>query len=257
MTAHSLDNLWSLPADVVAWFEHGTDHDAKRLALVDETVALRRSALYRKAFKGIAISYPAALLELDAVAVWMRRERVTVEVTSGGELDQAIANGVDPKYIVMHSGDAASIRRGVEAGAARFVVGSRRQIADVAAGAERLQRIVVDAPSGSALVSDALTHPELDVIGLHCSLDDDDDAIGAVKLRQMVAEMARIRREQGVLLTRISLADLEVGDRFLEPRILRRVAEAVGEVVGDACAQYRYPRPALTVSPTRTALLPA
>ena len=40
-------------------------------------------------------------------------------------------------------------------------------------------------------------------------------------------------------------------------RILRRVAEAIGEVVGEACAHHRYPRPALTLSPSRAALLPA
>jgi diaminopimelate decarboxylase len=50
---------------------------------------------------------------------------------------------------------------------------------------------------------------------------------------------------------------LEVGERCLQPRILRCVAEAIGEVIGDACARHRYPRPALTVSPGRAALLPA
>jgi len=92
MTAHSL-NLWSLPAGILERFEHGARLDAKPLALVDETVALRRCALYRKAFKGIAVSYPAALLEFDALAAWIRRERVTVDVTNAGELDRAIADG--------------------------------------------------------------------------------------------------------------------------------------------------------------------
>ena len=32
---------------------------------------------------------------------------------------------------------------------------------------------------------------------------------------------------------------------------------AIGEVIGDACAAYRYPRPALTVSPSPITLLPA
>ena len=63
--------------------------------------------------------------------------------------------------------------------------------------------------------------------------------------------MSRIRREHDVLLTRVSLAGMDVGEHWLEPSILRRVAEGIGEVVGDACTQYRYPRPALTVSPSR------
>jgi diaminopimelate decarboxylase len=73
----------------------------------------------------------------------------------------------------------------------------------------------------------------------------------------MIAAMSGIRREHGILLTRVSVAGLEVGERCLQPRILRCVAEAIGEVIGDACARHRYPRPALTVSPGRAALLPA
>ena len=49
----------------------------------------------------------------------------------------------------------------------------------------------------------------------------------------------------------------KLGEHGLELGILRRVAEAIGEVVGEACARHRYPRPALTVSPSRVALLPA
>jgi hypothetical protein len=59
VTAHSLDSLWSLPQDILARLGLGTALDAKPPTLIDETVALRRCALYRKAFKGIAASYPA------------------------------------------------------------------------------------------------------------------------------------------------------------------------------------------------------
>ena len=40
----------------------------------------------------------------------------------------------------------------------------------------------------------------------------------------LIAEMASIRREHGVLLTRISVAGFDVGERGLDPRILRRIA---------------------------------
>jgi hypothetical protein len=261
MTAHSLDNLWSLPEEILARFELGARLDAKPLALIDEAVALRRCALYRKAFKGIAVSYPAELLEFDALAAWFRREQVTVDVTNAGELNRAIAAGIDPMHIVMHPQGraAAAIRSAVNAGAARFVVSSGRQIAILGDRADRIQRVVVDATdhAGDALASDVLTHRGLDLIGLHCRLDDPDDAIGAAKLRKMIEEMARIRRDHAVLLTRISLSGTDVGEHCLELRILRRVAQAIGEVVGEACARHRYPRPALTVAPSRVALLPA
>jgi diaminopimelate decarboxylase len=67
MTAHSLDDIWSLAGDLRARFEHGARPDAKSLSLVDETVAIRRCALYRNAFKGTAVSYPAAFLGFDAL----------------------------------------------------------------------------------------------------------------------------------------------------------------------------------------------
>ena len=261
MTAHSLDSLWSLPHDILARFELGARLDAKPLALIDEAVALRRCALYRKAFKGIAVSYPATLLELDALAAWIRREQVTVDVTNAGELNRAIAARIDPMHIVMHPQGRAltPIRGAVNAGAARFVVSSCRQIAILGDRTDRIQRVVVDATdhAGDTLASEVLAHRGLELIGLHCRLDDPDDAIGAIKLREMIEEMARIRRDHAVLLTRISLSGMDVGEHGLELGILRRVAEAIGEVVGEACARHRYPRPALTVSPSRVALLPA
>jgi len=259
MTARSLDQMWSLPGDILSRFEHAERIDPKPPALVDEAVALRRCSLYRDGFKGTAVGYPARLLRFDAVAAWIRRHGVTVDVTSAHDLDRATAAGIDPVHIVMHSGDAASIRRGVNSGVPRFVVGSSLQIATLADSARRVQRVVVDATdhAGGTLASEVLTYPELELIGLHCNLEDSDDAIGAVQLRQIIAEMARIRHDKGVLLTRISLAGLDVGEPYIEPRILRRVGEAIGEVVGDACAAYRYPRPALSVSPSPITLLPA
>jgi Pyridoxal-dependent decarboxylase, pyridoxal binding domain len=247
MTAHSLNGRFRT--------------DAKSLALLDETVTLRRCALFRDAFKGIAVSYPAALLGFDSLAVWIRRHGVTVDVTSDVELAAAMADAIDPMHIVMHpqDGAAAPIRRAVNVGAARFVVRSSKQIAFLADSADRIQRVVIDATDAVAdtLASKVLAHRGLELIGLHSRLDDPDDAIGMVKLREIIAAMVRIRREHGVLLSRVSVAGLDVGERCLEPRILRGVAEAMGEVIGDACARHRFPRPGLTLSPRRSALLSA
>jgi diaminopimelate decarboxylase len=260
VTARSPEHLWPLPAEIIERFERGAGIDAKP-ALVDETLALRRCALYRDAFRGAAVSFPATVLGFDALAAWIRRHGVTVDVTTAGELDYALAKGIDPMRIVMHAGDrvAASIPNAVNAGAARFVVGSSRQIAVLVGHADQIQRVVIDATDrpADALAPRVLAHRGLELIGLHCRTDDRVDAIGAVKLREMIAAMSGIRREHGILLTRVSVAGLEVGERCLQPRILRRVAEAIGEVIGDACARHRYPRPALTVSPGRAGLLPA
>ncbi|MET0167575.1 MAG: hypothetical protein ABW318_21580 [Vicinamibacterales bacterium] len=260
MTAHSLDHERSLPTDILARFDRGPGLEEQSLALVDETVALRRCALYRNAFKGTAVSYPAELLGCDVLAAWIRRQGVTVDVTTAAELERATAHGIDPMHIVVHPhGRAvATIRHAVNAGVGRFVVDSSHQIGFLDSSADQIQRVVIDATDGDVgtLAQEAVAHRALHLIGLHCRLEA-DDAIGAVQLRRLIAEMASFRRDHGVLLTRISLAGLDVGERCLDPRILRRIAEAIGEVVGDACAQYRFPRPALTLSPSRHALLPA
>jgi diaminopimelate decarboxylase len=73
-------------------------------------------------------------------------------------------------------------------------------------------------------------------------------------LSRAIGEMSWIRRRHDVLLTQISLANLDVGQRC-ERWILRRVAGAISEVIDDACARHRFPRPALTLAPSRGALL--
>ena len=233
----------------------------KTIALVDETVALRRCALYYNEFRGTAISYPAALLRYNAVANWIRRHRVAVDVTTADELDRAASAGVDPLRIVVHrrDGDAAAVRRAADAGVGTFVISSIQQIAIPAGDAERIHRVLIDvtAQSADALASQMLTHKRLRLTGLQCRLDDPDDPIGAVKLRRLIAAMARIRSEQGVVLSRVSLTDLDFGPWCRELRVLRRIGEAMGEVIGEACAHHRFPRPALTVAPGRAALLPA
>lgn len=258
MSTHSIDQVWSLPKDVLVRFERGAGLRARPLALVDEAVAIRRCALYRSAFRAAAVSYPAALLGFDALTMWIRRHGVTVDVTTALELDRALAAGIAPTRIVMKpaGGTAEPIRFAADAEVARFVVTSRGQIATLAERAGRKHQVVVDATDEAVgvLASDVLVSRGLELIGLHCRLNP-DDGIGALALRGAIAEMSWIRRRQGVLLSRISVAGIDVGNHC-EPRILRSVAGAIDEVIGDACARHGYPRPALTVAPGRSALLP-
>jgi hypothetical protein len=70
----------------------------------------------------------------------------------------------------------------------------------------------------------------------------------------VIDEMSWIRRRYDVLVSQISIANLDVGERC-ERWILRRVIGAISEVIDDACARHRFPRPALTLAPSRGALL--
>jgi diaminopimelate decarboxylase len=73
----------------------------------------------------------------------------------------------------------------------------------------------------------------------------------------MIAEMAGITRKWGGVLSRLSVGGVDLTDGEIDPRGLRRVAQTINEVVEEACIRFRYPRPALTLSPTPITLLPA
>lgn len=227
--------------------------------LVDENVVLRRCTQYRDGFKGTAVSFPAALLRFAVARDWIQRQRVAVDVTTGAELAQAVVAGTEPGRIVVHSGDGVGelTRRAASVDAGRFVVRSSQHVSRLAAHTRTRQQILIDATADdvSSMASDVLAHKELDLVGVHCRLGT-GDVVGALTLSRAIAEMSWIRRRYGVLVTQISLAGLDVG-QHCERWVLRRVAGAISEVIDDACARHRFPRPALTLAPSRGALLPA
>ena len=247
----------TLSMDLLTHADHAVKPKAEPVAPVDETVVVQRCAQYRDGLKGTAVSFPATLLRFTAAREWIRRQRAGVHVTTDGELAQAVVAGTEPSRIVIHPREGAGEPRPrtMSAEAARVVVSSREQVARVAAYAQRRRQVLVDAMADDvgALVSDVVARGELDLVGLHCRLDA-GDVVGALTLSRAVAEMSWIRREHDVLATQISLANLDVGRRC-ERWILRRVAGAIFEVIDDACARHRFPRPALTVAPSRAALL--
>ena len=248
----------TLSMDLLTRSGHAAGPKAAAPALVDENVVLRRCAQYRDGFKGTAVSFPAALLRYTAVRDWIQRQRVAVDVSTGPELAQAVVAGTAPGRIVVHSRDGVGelTRRAVSVGAARFVVSSRQHVARLAAHTGTRQQILIDANAEDvgSVASDILAHKEFDLVGLHCRLDT-GDVVGALTLSRAIGEMSWIRRQYGVLVTQISLAGSDVG-QHCERWVLRRVAGAISEVIDDACARHRFPRPALTLAPSRSALLP-
>jgi diaminopimelate decarboxylase len=224
--------------------------------------------MYRNAFRGTAVAYPADALRLDAVAAWIRREGVTVDVTDVDRLDWAVLAGIGPSHIVMHGVDDASGSIAVDYGVGRFIVDRVEQVAVLESrfgGGTR--SVLVDATDGciDELVSAVTADRRLELVGLHCRADGVDLVELAQIIFEMIGEMARVGREHAVLLPRLSLGDLprlslgdiDVIDYGVEPRGMRRVAELIDEVVEEGCIRFRYPRPGLTLSPSRTTLLPA
>jgi Pyridoxal-dependent decarboxylase, pyridoxal binding domain len=248
MTTHALNNV-SVPS---------AETSVPDTRLI-ETVVLRRCAQYRKAFAATAVSYPADALRFYPVARWIRRHRVTVDVRSAQEFRQVSSSGVLVPQIVMHcAGDVATqlLHCAVNVGVGRFVVDSVEQVAALATAMGRMRQVIVDvaAPDVELLAAKVVENRRLNLIGLHCRLDDNGDTTAVDAVQGMVAQMARLRRVHPVILTRISLANVDAGEG-VERRALRRHAEAVEDAVEDACIWFRHPRPALTLAPAPAVLL--
>jgi diaminopimelate decarboxylase len=244
------------PLDAIA--DHRVD-TGSRLATdvrLDEAIALRRCAMYRKAFRGTAIGYPAAAIRLDAMAGWMRRERVTVDVASADELDWAVVAGIHPSHIVMHGLDEAAGLIALDFGVGRVIVESAEQMAMLRPCATGPQAILVDV-TDACLDRPLLVDRRVKFHGLHYRADGADITGLAEIIVAMIAEMAGISRKWGGVLSRLSVGGVDLTESDADPRSLRRVAQTIDEVTEDACIRVRYPRPALTLSPSPITLLPA
>ena len=243
------------PLDAVA---HRRVDIGSRLATdvrLDEAIALRRCAMYRKVFRGTAIGYPARAMQLDAMAGWMRREGVTVDVASVDELDWAVVAGIHPSHIVMHGLDGVVGLTALDVGVGRVIVDSAEQMAMLRACAAGPQAVLVDV-TDACLDRPLLVDRRVQFHGLHYRADGADLTGVAEIIVAMIAEMSGISRKFGGVLSRLSVGDVDLADGEVDPRRLRRVAQTINEVVEEACIRFRYPRPALTVSPNPITLLP-
>lgn len=247
---------------IVRSLEGGADHSVDIGASLatdvrlDEAIALRRCAMYRTAFRGTAVGYPAEGMRLYALAGWMKRQGVTVDVTSVDELDWAVVAGVPRSHIVMHGFDAASGPVALDYGVGRVIVDSVEQAAALCTSATRPQGILLDI--SDACVDDlAAVDRRVWLDGLHYRADGADIAALSEILFGMIAEMALVSRRRAAVLSRLSVGDVDLRDCDGDPRTLRRAAQTIDEVVEEACVRFRYLRPALTVSPRPSTLLPA
>ena len=217
--------------------------------------ALGRLTLYRKAFRGAAITCPAEVLWQPDVAAAVKKHGHTVDVHSYGELDFALSLGIPAARIVVHDDGrtAAPVRCAVNAGVGRIVIGCSGQVKVLASSVNRSQRVLIDVTTegADATVAAVFACRRLDLIGLHARLTPTADLVDyTVSVAQMVIRMARIRREHDVILSRVSLAG---GDALSGATVgvgeLRTLAAALDDIFDDVCARCRFPRPALILTP--------
>jgi diaminopimelate decarboxylase len=252
--------------------------------VIDETDFRYRARRYRKVLRGVEVVYAGKSLLTTAVARWAREEGLGVDVCSAGELAVALAGGVDPSRIIMH-GNAKSpdeLQEAVSTGVGRIVLDSCIEIAYLAGCARKRQPVLIrvtpdidihghravttgisDQKFGSTLAEDqaadavkrVLAHPILDLVGLHCHIGSQvtDPALYGEAIHRMIAAMADIRAQHGVILTELNIGGGHAipyvpGDRELE---LDELAVVIEDALDEACAAEHFPRPTIVVEPGR------
>ncbi|SUA32559.1 diaminopimelate decarboxylase [Mycolicibacterium smegmatis] len=233
----------------------GVTHSTKLMSLLAPRAAApadtrRTCSAGRRRLGVVELALPANALRDKAVARWVRDRSVAVEVRDGHELAIAQSAGVHPSRVTAHA-EGLSIDElvfcsvGLRVG--RVVV-TRADHVDVLAVTRRRQAVLLGSLRRrlSRTVFDCAT---VDVVGMYGDVDHAahhsvsyPSAVGA-----MLAEMSRIRRDHGVMLTRIALGGrhLTFGAGAGE---LSEVSAAVDGTLDDACATLRFPRPSVVVS---------
>jgi diaminopimelate decarboxylase len=252
--------------------------------VIDETDFRSRARRYRVALRDTEVIYAGKSLLTIAVARWAREEGLGLDVCSAGELATALAGGVEKARIIMH-GNAKSqdeLRAAVRFGVGRIVLDSPFEITRLAGLAEDRQRVLIrvtpdidvhghravttgisDQKFGFALdgghaadaVARVLSHPTLDLIGLHCHLGSQvtDAAVYGEAIRRLIAAMADIRARHGVILTQLNIGGGH-GVPYLadDPELnIEELAWVINDALDTGCAAEQFPRPRMVVEPGR------
>ncbi len=233
-------------------------------AVCDEADFRHRARRAHKALRGVEMVYAGKSLSATAVARWVREERLGVDVCSSGELSVALSGGIDAARVIVHVNAMSLDELGgaVATGVGRIVVDDPLEVgylANLARHQRVLIQVIPDVDShghrgadisdqefgftvGGDHAADAvrwvLAHRTLDLVGLHCHID--DPALCGEAIRRMIAAMADVRAHHGVILTELSLG----GMRWSDPR---QLAGAIEVALDDGCAAEHFPRPAVVV----------
>lgn len=233
------------------------------------------------------VFYAAKALLTRSVSRWVDEEGLGLDVSTGGELEVALAAGFPADRMLMHGNNKSvdELRRAVEAGVGRIVLDSDVEIARLAHVAESLavrQRVLVrvtvgveahthefiataheDQKFGFSLASGAaleaarrvLMLPSLELVGLHSHIGSQifDTAGFDVAAHRVAGLLAAVRDTLGVTLPELDLGGgfgiaYVAGDDPADPQAL---AKQLYAIVQRECAAARLPMPRLAIEPGR------
>lgn len=189
---------------------------------------------------------PAAALRNPDVAAWVRAHGLAVTACGDEELDLIEVSGVHPTHVVLRCSPVTqTIRRAAAFGAMRFVVSTERHV-DVLSACEGPARQVLLDDQGPAVLGER----RLDVVGMHCDVDDSQGAVEWGAAAQRLLSRMSLMKSCGLQLTRISLAGGSA-DTWLAggTKEIKAIASAVDDGLDAGCARWRLPRPAVIVAP--------
>ena len=247
---------------------------------------IRRYTLYRDAFADSEIACPAMALRDTALARWVRKHALAVDVRTSGELAIAVANGIHPGRIVVH-GDGLcdpELRCAANVGAGRVILDSASQVDFLALCSEKRAHGVLirttdpglrstwevmgsdgsapldasPAPATDHAITAVLEHRRLSLLGLDARIGLSGGAFVscAAAIGHLISEMARVREQHSIVLGRLGLhVDSSLNDSDIA---LRSLADRISATLDDACTTMSFPLPQVLLSlDSRSSMHPA
>jgi diaminopimelate decarboxylase len=277
-------NIWPLTAQAAlsvggVYLTEIAERFGTPVYVLDEEHVRARCREYAKAIAPHEVAYASKAFWCRAMARWIAEEGLSLDVCSEGELVVAGAAGFPAERILLHGNGktAHELSAALDYGVGRIVVDSPGEVGQLAALADRRQKILVrvtpgidahvhpavttgteDQQFGLSIASGAATdvarhilrQPSLELAGVHCHIGSQIASLDGFEAaaRRLVAFMAGLGGLPELNLGGGHAVPYRPGEDGLD---ITAFAERITGVVERECAARGIPVPRLTVEPGR------
>ncbi|KAA0022863.1 diaminopimelate decarboxylase [Antrihabitans cavernicola] len=219
------------------------------VALCDVELQRRVDAL-RSLFPFARVNVPDAVLGVGDNSSWVVGQRLSVMVESADALATALTASVAARRITLHDTAAhvaeAADRFGADVHIGRVVLDSTDDLQPLLRASGRPVDVMLDVRTGEdadAVIAAVVASDHLRLTGVHwCPSARFDNDYGAA-IGSMIATMAQIRYDHGVIATELGLGCADAN-----------LAAEIDDALDDACGRQRFPRPNISVDPGESLL---